>query len=45
MCYSVMCNMTAARNYNGKCVNENEPSNDRGQITLAECNLFRHVRQ
>lgn len=36
--------MTAAGNYNGKCVNENEPNNDRGQITIIECNLFHRVQ-
>lgn len=40
-----MYNMTAAVDYNGKCDNENEPSNDHGEITFTECNLFHHVQQ
>lgn len=44
-CKLTVCNMMAAVDYNGKCDNENETSNDCGQITFTECNLFHHVQQ
>lgn len=44
-CKLTIRNLTIAKNYNGKCDNENKPSNDHGQITPTECNLFHHVLQ
>lgn len=43
--FLIMCDITVAGRYNGKCDSENECSNGLREIILTESNLCSHVQQ